>query len=107
MNITESLKVTILARLKLFGWMLAASFTAGLAIYLAGYLAACGITFWESMALLVLTMMRSSFEAFAGASKSGIDMDNSITVLGVNCQELLGLLDSPSRKATILLGKPL
>jgi len=52
-------------------------------------------------------LMRSSFEAFAGASKSGIDMDNSITVLGVNCQELLGLLDSPSRKATILLGKPL
>lgn len=52
-------------------------------------------------------LMRSSFEAFAGTGKSGTDMDNAITVLSVNCQDLLGLLDSPSRKATILLGKPL
>jgi len=52
-------------------------------------------------------LMRSSFEAFDKATVSGVDMDNQTTVLSINCQDLLGLLDSPQRKATILLGKPL
>jgi len=52
-------------------------------------------------------LMRSSFESFDKATVSGVDMDNQTTVLGINCQDLLGLLDSPQRKATILLGKPL
>lgn len=52
-------------------------------------------------------LMRSGFAAFAKATESGVDMDNQTTVLSVNCQDLLGLLDSPERKDTILLGKPL
>lgn len=52
-------------------------------------------------------LMRSGFAAFAKATESGVDMDNQTTVLSVNCQDLLGLLDSPQRKDIILLGKPL
>ena len=52
-------------------------------------------------------LMRSGYAAFAKATQSGVDIDNATTLLSVNCQDLLGLLDSPSRKATILLGKPL
>lgn len=52
-------------------------------------------------------LMRSGYAAFGKATKSGVDMDNPTTLLSVNCQSLLGLLDSPSRKDVILLGKPL
>lgn len=52
-------------------------------------------------------LMRSGFAAFAKSTVSGVDMDNPTTLLSVNCQDLLGLLDSPTRKDTILLGKPL
>lgn len=52
-------------------------------------------------------LMRSGFAAFAKSTESGVDMDNQTTVISVNCQDLLGLLDSPERKDTILLGKPL
>ena len=52
-------------------------------------------------------LMRSGFAAFAKATESGVDMDNQTTVISVNCQDLLGLLDSPQRKDIILLGKPL
>ena len=52
-------------------------------------------------------LMRSGFAAFAKSTESGVDMDNQTTVISVNCQDLLGLLDSPTRKDIILLGKPL
>lgn len=52
-------------------------------------------------------LMRSGYAAFAKSTKSGVDMDNPTTLLSVNCQDLLGLLDSPQRKAIILQGKPL
>ena len=52
-------------------------------------------------------LMRSGFAAFEKSTVSGVDMDNQTTVLSVNCQDLLGLLDSPQRKGIILLGKPL
>lgn len=52
-------------------------------------------------------LMRSGYSAFAKSTVSGVDMDNPTTVLSVNCQDLLGLLDSSQRKDTILLGKPL
>ena len=52
-------------------------------------------------------LMRSGFAAFAKSTESGVDMDNQTTVISVNCQDLLGLLDSPERKDIILLGKPL
>lgn len=52
-------------------------------------------------------LMRSGYRAFARAVESGINIDHPVTVLSLNCQALLGLLDSPSRKDTILLGYPL
>lgn len=52
-------------------------------------------------------LMRSAYSAFAKSTVSGVDMDNETVILSLDCQDLLGLLDSPSRKATILLGKPL
>ena len=46
---------------------------------------------------------------FAEFSKAiiGIDMQHQTTQLILNCQDLLGLLDSPQRKTIILQGKPL
>ena len=52
-------------------------------------------------------LMRSGFAAFAKSTESGVDMDNQTTVISVNCQDLLGLLDSPTRKDVIKLGVPL
>lgn len=52
-------------------------------------------------------LMRSGFAAFAKSTVSGVDMDNPTTLLSVNCQDLLGLLDSPARKDVIKLGVPL
>lgn len=52
-------------------------------------------------------LMRSAYAAFAKSTVSGVDMDNPTTVLSLNCQALLGLLDSPDRKDAILMGKPL
>jgi len=40
-------------KLRLFLGMLLAANTSALAIYLAGYLAACNITYWESLALFL------------------------------------------------------
>jgi len=51
-------------------------------------------------------LMRTGFAAFAKAN-SGIDMHHQTTQLILNCQDLLGLLDSPQRKAIILQGKQL
>ena len=50
-------------------------------------------------------LLRTTFAAYNDATV--IDMDNAQVLLGLNVQEALGLLDSPTRKATILLGKPL
>lgn len=52
-------------------------------------------------------LMVSCFEMFKMVANTGIDMDHPTTILSLDCEDKLGLLDSPSRKATILLGKPL
>ena len=58
-------------------------------------------------ALTYRQIMADSYDGFWAATDSGFDMDNVEFRIGVSCQDKLGLLDSPSRKATILLGKPL
>jgi len=52
-------------------------------------------------------LMVSCFEMFKMVANTGIDMDHPTTILSLDCEDKLGLLDSPQRKATILLGKPL
>lgn len=53
-------------------------------------------------------VLRTAYKAYDDSEVSGgIDIDYPATVMAVNVQALLGLLDSPARKDVILLGKPL
>lgn len=61
----------------------------------------------ELGALTYRQVMADSYDAFWAATDSGFDMDNLEFRIGISCQDLLGILDSPTRKAEILLGKPL
>ena len=52
-------------------------------------------------------LLVSCFEMFKMITNTGIDMDHPTTALSIAIDDKLGLLDSPSRKNVILLGKPL